>query len=609
MLDENKEFQIEDLFNYIQNFDNINYINIKGINKFLTQKVRLKLLQDFEIKRNTLIFYNDNADNLINDIKEIIRNKKYDFSKLEKFLNKSEIRFVIKQMRGKNKVRVIYKSKKEYGFIQNEDALTFLNFDNLSKFILNQEDSEKKNDYKISLEKAYIMCYIGKYYDAYKIYKQISENALKNKEFYIYSISEFNRYYVGKIVRNCFIYGPTITEKVQKEIEKIELDKILLSYSFNSEEHEFIKSIISWNFINSNKILNIKQKIDKDENTCYAWIAKDSTGIYQFQNYIERFWKFIRYNLLAIDSYREIQEVFYNYIDSILRSYTIPKVYLSEENSFFGEKSENIKVEELSVFDLKCIVEYLGCKELENIFQRYEINEIKVKENEIDEFILIIKNIINFLKIENNKYNFSFDINLIFLLLSVIKFNDQQYRTITQYILEYLNYKKLNTNEYKYLNKYLYYQKEYFNNFNLDLLVDILLNILGKISSLENIDDIIISTIHNIVCYIHEDDKKFKLNNGSLINLLFNNSSNDMYSVLIELYRILDVSEKHKIRNAIKNRLKSNKYEVFECEIYYKSLMSKIIEPNSQYELKYCDFIQNKKKEKERLEFCNLKVL
>ena len=82
-----------------------------------------------------------------------------------------------------------------------------------------------------------------------------------------------------------------------------------------------------------------------------------------------------------------------------------------------------------------------------------------------------------------------------------------------------------------------------------------------------------------------------------------------MYSVLIELYRILDVSEKHKIRNAIKNRLKSNKYEVFECEIYYKSLMSKIIEPNSQYELKYCDFIQNKKKEKERLEFCNLKVL
>ena len=72
--------------------------------------------------------------------------------------------------------------------------MNFLNFYNLSKFILNQEDSEKKNDYKISLEKAYIMCYIGKYYDAYKIYKQISENALKNKEFYIYSISEFNRY-------------------------------------------------------------------------------------------------------------------------------------------------------------------------------------------------------------------------------------------------------------------------------------------------------------------------------------------------------------------------------------------------------------------------------
>ena len=245
MLDENKEFQIEDLFSYIQNFDNINYIDAKEINKFLTQKVRLKLLQDFEIKRNTLIFYNDNADNLINDVKEIIKNKKYDFSKLAKFLDKSEIRFVIKQKRGKNKVKVIYKSKKEYSFIQNEDALNFLNFDRLSKFILDQEDSEKKNDYKTSLEKAYIMCYTGNHYDAYKIYKEISENALKNKEFFIYSISEFNRYYVGKIVRNCFIYGSIITEKVQKEIEKIELDKILLRYPFNSEEHEFIKSIIS----------------------------------------------------------------------------------------------------------------------------------------------------------------------------------------------------------------------------------------------------------------------------------------------------------------------------------------------------------------------------
>ncbi len=359
----------------------------------------------------------------------------------------------------------------------------------------------------------------------------------------------------------------------------------------------YIKSIISWNFINSNKILNIKQKIDKDENACYALIAKDSIGIYQFQNYIERFWKFIKYNLLAIDNYREIKEIFYNYIDSILRSYTIPKVYLSEENFFFEEKLENIKIEELSVFDLKCIIEYLGCKELENIFQRYEINEIKVKENEIDEFISIIKNIIDFLKTKNNKYNFSFDINLIFLLLSVIKFDNQQYRTITQYILEYLNCKRLNTNEYKYLNKYLYYQEEYFNNFNLDLLVDILLNILGKISNLENISDIIISTIHNIVCYIHEADKKFKLNNENLINSLFNNSNNDRYAVLIELYRILDVSERHKIRNAIKNKLNSNKYELFECEIYYKSLMLKIIEPNSQYELKYCDFIQNKKKE------------
>ena len=559
----------------------------------MIQKIGLKLVYDFEVKGNTLFFFNDNADNLITDVKKIIRSKRYDFLKLVDFLNKSEVRFIKKQDRRecKDKIKVIYRNRKNYEFIQTKNLLDTLNFSELSVFILNQEDVEKKNDYKTSLEKAYIMCYIGDYYNSYKTYKQISEIALKNKEFLIYALSEFNRYYVGKLVRNRFKYGKTITEKVEKEIEKIELDKILLRFPFNPVEHEFIKSIISWNFVNSNKMLNIKQKMDKDENTCYTWIAKDSTGIYQFQNYIEKFWKFIKYNLLSIDKYNEIRGIFYNYIDSILKSYSIPKVYLSEEFSILGEKSENIKIEELSAFDLKCIVEYLGYKDLENILQRYEISELKVKEDEFDNFITIIKNTIDFLK-KDDKYNFNIQINTIFLLLSVIKFNSQQYENINNYILEYLNSRTLSINEYRYLNKYLYYQWENFKNFELNSLVNILLNILENLKAFKDIFDSQINIIHNLTSYIYINCKDFKLNNENLIYSLINNSSNNMYIILTELYRILNIKEKTKIRNAIKSKLNINEYEMFHGEIYYKSLTSKIIKPKSEYEVKYFELIE-----------------
>ena len=65
-----------------------------------------------------------------------------------------------------------------------------------------------------------------------------------------------------------------------------------------------------------------------------------------------------------------------------------------------------------------------------------------------------------------------------------------------------------------------------------------------------------------------------------------------MYIILTELYRILNIKEKTKIRNAIKSKLNINEYEMFHGEIYYKSLTSKIIKPKSEYEVKYFELIE-----------------
>lgn len=137
--------------------------------KFFNQKLGLKNISDFEIKGNTIIFYNNKADNFIEQIKSTIRTKTYDFSKIIKFLDKAGIKFVIKQNRDdiKCKIKIIYKNKKKYRFLEIEESLKMLDYLKLKDFIANTDDSEVRNNYKLSMERAYAMYYIEEYYDSY----------------------------------------------------------------------------------------------------------------------------------------------------------------------------------------------------------------------------------------------------------------------------------------------------------------------------------------------------------------------------------------------------------------------------------------------------------
>ena len=602
LLDDYKmDFQIKFLYDFIDEFEKINYIDNKVIVNFFYQKLGLKNISDFEIKENTLIFYNNKADDFIEQIKNTIRLKTYDYSKIIKFLDKVGIKFVIKQNKDeiKCKIKIIYRNRQEYRFLKIEEALEKLDYLRLKDFITNIDDSEVRNNYKLSMEKAYAMYYIEEYYDSYKEYKKISENALKNKEFAIYAISEFNRYYVGKIVKNYYYHEKMISERVEKEIQKIELDKILLQFPLKSEEQKFLKSILNWNFVDSkiHEMINIKQKIDKDENTCYTWIDKDSIGIYQFQNHIKKFWQFIKYNMLAIDRYSEVKGVFYNYIDGIVKNYTVPKIYHNKEESIFGEASENVKIEELTLFDLTIMLEYISTKELENIFQRYEIKTIKIKQEDVEQFIIVVKNCINFIR-NKNRYYANIDINKIFLILTVVELNNEQYKDINKCIIEYANNNRLWINEYKYINKYIYYQNERFNNFELNTLVDILYKVIESIEKSEHIYNEQINIINNIAYYIRKNNRDYKLKNitGKLIEKL----NNDMYSVLINLYSILDANDKRTVNKLINTKLNEGEFSKIHCEVYYEALMRKIIKPKIKYENKYFDLMKKKKDEKEK---------
>lgn len=598
--DYKKRFAINELYDFVDEFKNINYINNKVIIKFLNQKLGLRNISDFEIKENKIFFNNSNADDFIRKVRHSIRTKKYDFSKIIHFLDKAEIKRIIKQnINGeRGKTKVIYKNKKEYKFLGTEESLKMLDFFKLKDFITNTDFSEQKNNYKLRLERAYAMYCVEEYYNAYKEYKAISGNALKNKEYVIYAISEFNRYYIERIIASEWSNERAICDKIKNEIQGIDLDKMLLQFPFKQEEREFLKLILNWNFVDSQmrQMAEVRQKIEKEENTCYAWISEGNTGIYQFQSNIRSFWKFVKFNMLAIDRYKEINNVFYNYIDGIVKSYSATKIVRDKDESIFGQAIENIKIEEFTLFDLIIMLEYVNVNELENLFQMYEIKKIKVKPEDIKQFVVVIKKCINFIK-DKNKYYTHININKILLILTVIELNAEQYKEINECIIEYSNRNYLNLNEFRYINKYIYCQYERFNNYEINTLVSILDKTLGSISRKQRVFNEQISIINNVIYCIENNNKNYKLKNR--IDKLIENLNDDIYLVIISLYSILDINDKNKAKKIIMLKLNETDFNEIHSKIYYEALIRKIIKPEIEYENKYYNLLSKEKKESE----------
>ena len=95
------------------------------------------------------------------------------------FLDRAEIRGVIeyKDEDRRNK-KILFRRKGKYQFIKNKSNIEKFNFTALNDYV-SQYDTKEKYNYKNELEKAYVNCYLKKYFEAYKIYKKLSKNALK----------------------------------------------------------------------------------------------------------------------------------------------------------------------------------------------------------------------------------------------------------------------------------------------------------------------------------------------------------------------------------------------------------------------------------------------
>jgi hypothetical protein len=591
---EENQFGIEELNQYIEKFKDINILDNRIISDLLENKAKLLKYTDYELKGNTLILHSDKVDSLIRDIREEIRNGN---NKLISFLDKVDVFYIVKDCKDKKENKIIYKRRKikEISYMKVQNEMENYNCRDLNCFVNVIGEKEIANNIKLEFEKAYTYYILNDYYNAYEEYKKISERSFNIKNMIIYSLSEFNRFYIGKILCNDWKITNTVREKVKDEIGKINLDKIIYNIPVEIEQLDFIKRILTWNFIQDNlhEMEELRYKIEKDENICYmGGVGKDSAGIYLLQKNVKDLWRFIKYNMLCIDRYREVKRIFYNYIDSMLRNYSIPKIQTIEDE-FWGMSGENIKIEEINIFDIRVMIEYISLNDLEKLFNKYDIESIKVKEEYIKVLLTILKNTVEYSANNHNKN--TVDINKILLILSKVDVGYEKYVNINKQILIFLKGKNLNFENYKYINKYIFFQDKRFKIYDIQTLKEILIYVQKEITTmnmkeLNNDKEYIIKNITHI---IHKNNKKVEVD-LDIEELLYKEKQGIIiYRILIDLYYICTQENKKKIKNAIILKLKKNEFTLIESEIYYEAVMNKIIVSNKQYEEKIQMYLDN----------------
>lgn len=234
----------------------------------------------------------------------------------------------------------------------------------------------------------YLLCRIGRFYDAYLIYKsRIAE--FWNKELYVlYFIGLYNLYQIRYQIQNEMLFRQDIdTESIVEEIGAFDLETILNRIPIAPAVKLTLRDIFYNRFFSekAKESVALAQKLHKQkkqselggtsQNGNIPALTSKFWGVFEFciRNCIE--YNNSYFGVLTIDT-----------IIGILNSHA------TEDNKFAGI-FEPSKLEKLRDSDLRIIISFVGTKELNDIFRQYDIDSIILDEVALDHLSSVVNNL------------------------------------------------------------------------------------------------------------------------------------------------------------------------------------------------------------------------
>lgn len=580
---------------------------------------------------------NDKIYRLVKKLEYILTNyKDLDSSTIKKFnyinviFARAGIRTIsIIRYNGKEKSEeIIYEITKEaiesklqlIEYLQNNK---FLEIELLAKQSFRQINMHK-NKYFNELIRAYSNYLVNRFVSAYKILKSVSKQSYKDREYIAFYISEYDKRYLIKKIKNISIsskFGNFMPTDIGENVYFDELEQLIKEYddsNFSLKDVHFLvpKKIRDIKFLNDlvfdngfiySRLVEIAELKKNVENEVKArFLQRDpltmSKGILQIKNEVHTFWNFTNQNFIMIDDYKEIKDYYCNYIYSLFSTYSSRKG--EEDNNDiladFGQVIPNYKFE---LLDIYIINRYINNLELRKLIYKYDINEIEVNIPSCNikdiflnlnfsyvsvEYRSTIEEMIKNMLVFTSKVKFdNRDLNII--LDSIIKMISSNYidYEIYENILYFLDgqnkYNKIKSEYlYKFINAFInkltnvkFNNKHGGHEIQALMQCDFITNILQLINT-ENKGSISYFELNSLIVYIQYGElSKYK-------RIIIKN-------ILIPLYKFVITDFEKKISDMISDELNLHP----DIDIYARACEEKIIKADKVIEEKFWNSVEH----------------
>ncbi len=554
-------------------YDRFNYISDKYIQRAFSRFFSCIPMDDdalmiycsSEERYQCIIQYFENSD------PEELEKTRKEYPYIKKALEKSpvkEIKFKRSYLKSGDRVKSIDNKCNSFSMPEFDE------FDySKIKYVLIPSLDDNEDGY---FHKAYCYFTLCEYEQCYDLLKRASKYYLSTQQILPYLISENNRIAVGKIFGSQYSTAPAKRKIISEELDRIQNIGIYAKYNHNKCENTLISDLLNFEVIYDNlyQVIEKSKKVDEESCSHYNFYC-GTPAVNKIQNIASDFYRHINYNFLLLNAYREVNTLYYTFIDRVFFSVSSKETIQDKADNTYP-----VTIDKLTEFEIMIILKYLSFKELRTFLSKYSIDRIAVEESVFGYIEKVIKNLLNALDANINKKLLIQVFNKLFVLLAHIELPNSMHDIIL-----------------KQLNKLL-------SNFILDIEYPCLGSIVYKQYDMNkqffSIDDIeqLIKTVCD--CYIKSDDALMRtyyslilknligiykeINSSATINIDGQKMQLYLLSLpldrLIKLHSVVDYNYKKLIAEKIKAELEIKK----EILIYHNAVLYDVIDPNIDYE-------------------------
>lgn len=296
------------------------------------------------------------------------------------------------------------------------DSFYSLDFEGLNsklKLLEKQGISYNKND----LFLPYLLCRIGRYYDAYKCYKNLLPE-FWNKELYIlYFICLYNLYHIQHKIRWELIDRSDIdSDSIIREISQFDLNTILLRLPIDNALKNTLKDLVSYTVFSetSNDADELSRQIHRQKKHADKGGASLNSNIYSLVAKFQRTMNFCLSNSIEFNN-PYFSNMVKDTIAGILNSHNTP-------NNKFIEGFNSTKIEALDSIHLFDMLFFINTGELAELFNQYDVLEIEFDNMAVGEIEEKVSNLYQSVFFTGKLINLSFNVEIIVDIIGNIVF-------------------------------------------------------------------------------------------------------------------------------------------------------------------------------------------